>query len=133
MSPKGSQERQQAAQMLLTQARWSTLTMKQSVEAVLALSQVCPLRSKEREEGIEVLSALAHRPDLSIEDAWTFITLDFDFVPLSIIEATPALKRQQGRIFFSLWLSALTSPLNNPCILPRLFLYSVIPGSRADI
>jgi len=95
MSPKGSQERQQAAQMLLTQARWPTLPMKQSVEAVLALSQVCPLRSMEREEGIEVLSALAHRSDLSVEDVWAFITLDFDFAPLSIIEAAPALKRQQ--------------------------------------
>jgi hypothetical protein len=95
MSPKGSQERQRAVQMLLTQTRWPTITMKQSVEAMLALSQVCPLRSKEREKGIEVLSALAHRPDLSVEDAWAFITLDFDFAPLSIIETTPALKRQQ--------------------------------------
>ena len=69
--------------------------MKQSVEAVLALSQVCPLRSKEREEGIEVLSALAQRPDLSVEDAWAFLTLDFDFAPISIIETTPALKRRQ--------------------------------------
>ena len=95
MSPKGSEERQQAAQMLLTQARWPTVTMKQSVEAVVALSQVCPLRSKEREEGIEVLSALAQRPDLSVEDAWVFITLDFDFAPISIIETTPVLKRRQ--------------------------------------
>ena len=95
MSPKGSQEKQQAVQMLLTQACWPTVTMRQSVEAVTALCFASPLRSKEREQGIEVLSALAQRPDLSVEDALVFITLDFDFAPITIIDATPASKRRQ--------------------------------------
>ena len=95
MSPKGSQEKQQAAQMLLTQACWPTITMKQSVEAVTALCFASPLRSKEREQGIEVLSALAQRPNISVEDAWVFITLDFDFAPITIIDATPSSARRQ--------------------------------------
>jgi len=82
--------------MLLTQARWPNITMKQSVEAVTALCYASPLRSKERQQGIQVLLDLAQRPDLSVEDALVLITLDSDMMML--IASTPAWeKRQQAR------------------------------------
>ena len=79
--------------MLLTQARWPDITMKQSVEAATALCHASPLRSKERDEGIQVLLELAQHPHLSVEDALTFITLDFDFV--TIIDTTSALLKKR--------------------------------------
>jgi hypothetical protein len=48
MASKGPEEKQPAIQMLLTQAQWPGVTIKQSVEVVLALCYASPLRSKER-------------------------------------------------------------------------------------
>jgi hypothetical protein len=93
MSSKVSEEKQQAIQMLLTQARWSDIPMKQSVEAVTALCYASPLRSKERDQGILVLFEVAQRPHLSVEDAWAFITLDTDH--MCIIDTTSALLRER--------------------------------------
>jgi len=80
--------------MLLTQARWPTITMKQAVEAVTALCYASPLRSKERDQGILALLEVAQRPDLSVEDALAFNTLDANH--MCIISTTSALltKRQ---------------------------------------
>jgi hypothetical protein len=93
MAPKGSEEKQQAIQMLLAQAQWPGVSMKQSVEAVLALCFASPLRSKERQQGIQVLLDLAQRPDLSVEDALVLITLDSDM--MALIASTPAWEKRQ--------------------------------------
>ncbi len=59
-----------------------------------ALSYASPLRSKERDQGILVLLEVAQRPDLSVEDALAFITLDSGY--MCTISTTSALltKRQ---------------------------------------
>ena len=68
--------------------------MKQSVEAVMALCYASPLRSKEREQGILVLFELAQRPDLSVEDALAFITLNSDHMSTIATTSSVLAKRQ---------------------------------------
>ncbi len=59
-----------------------------------ALCYASPLRSNEREQGILVLLDVAQRPDLSVEDALAFITLDSDHMCIILTTSALLTKRQ---------------------------------------
>ena len=96
-SPHGSQERQQAIEMLLAQTHWPDITVAQAQEAVLALCYASAYRSKERKQAIQALIEVIRRPGLSFEDA---VVLDDE---RAIIDSTRALHQQQWAAKKQMW------------------------------